>query len=268
MTIYAADVAALTVMLSPERLAAFTNLTRSTQTAIELHQETLQLGSALMNVTAVIEIALRNSVCENLKQHFGVPNWLVQPPVSFQWRKPEQTKIILALNNAQRATYATLSHTEKSALDVLAYPKGVPQNTPHFKRDQDRRKHMTVSEGKVIAELTFHFWKKLYSHEYEQTLWHPSLKLTFPRKDLSRTVVAARLERIYRSRNRIAHHEPVLHKRFANTMKAIRFVIQHLEAISPSSAMPLANLLADDIADVTARAAALHARLDAFRVKA
>ena len=47
-------------------------------------------------------------------------------------------------------------------------------------------------------------------------------------------------------------------------MKAIRFVIRYLEAASPSNATPLANLLADNIADVTARAAILHARLDAF----
>lgn len=267
MTILAGDVAALTLMLSPERLRALTLLTGSAQTAIELHQETLQLGASLMNVTATIEIAIRNSVCENLSQHFGVPNWLLQPPVSFQWREPERRKITGALDSARRAEYSKLTQSEKAALDALAYPKGRPPNTSHLKRAQDRRKRIVVSEGKVIAELTLYFWKRSYSHEYEQTLWRTSLKRTFPYKKITRAVVATYLEQIYQSRNRLAHHESVLHKRFADTMRAIEFVIQYLETASPSVATPLANLLAGDIADVNAKAAALHARLDAFRVR-
>ena len=49
-------------------------------------------------------------------------------------------------------------------------------------------------------------------------------------------------------------------------MDAMDFVIQHLETAHPSNATPLANLLASDIAHVAAKAAALHARLDAFRI--
>ena len=209
MTVKTGDVAALTVMLSPERLAAFTHLTGSAQTAIELHQETLQLGASLMNVTAVIEIALRNSVCENLKQHFGVPNWLLQPPVSFQWRKTEQTKIILALDNARSPKCKAHASWRKPLCDILAYPQGMPHIIPPSKRDQHRRKHIMVSEGHIIAELTLSFWKKLYSHEYEQSLWHASLKRTFPHKKLSRSFVATRLEQIYRSATGSHHHEPV-----------------------------------------------------------
>lgn len=268
MTINSGDVAALTLMLSPERLTALIALTGSAQTAIELHQETLQLGASLMNVTATVEIALRNSVCENLSQHFGVSNWLLQPPVPFQWREPERKKITAAQDSARRAEYSKLSQAGKAGLDTLAYPRGRPPNTSHLKRAQDRRKRIIVSEGKVIAELTLYFWKRLYGPEYEQSLWRTSLKRTFPHKKLSRAEVATYLEQIYQSRNRLAHHEPVLHKRFENTMKAIDFVLRHLETAPPSCATPLANLLASDIADVDARAAVLHARLDSFRIKA
>ncbi len=264
MTINAADVAALTLMLSPERLQALTTLTGSAQTAIEFHQETLRLGASLMNVTATIEIALRNSVCENLSQHFGVSNWLLQPPVPFQWREPERKKIISALDSARRAAYSKLTQAQKAALDAFAYPHGRPPNTSHLKRAQDRRRRIDVSEGKVIAELTLYFWKRLYGPEYEQTLWRTTLKRTFPYKKLSRADVATYLEQIYQSRNRLAHHEPVLHKRLADTMRAVNFVIQHLDANPPTSATALANLLAEDIAEVNARATALHARLASF----
>jgi len=124
MAIEASDIPAVMRLLSAERLKALANLTGSDSAAIELHQETLRLGSALMHVTATVEIALRNAVCDNLSQHFGVPNWLTQTPVSFQWREPERKKVEQALDSARRAEYSKLSQAEKAALDVLAYPRG------------------------------------------------------------------------------------------------------------------------------------------------
>ena len=99
------DVGTLTIYLSPERLAALTELTGSAREAIDLHQETLRVGALLMNVLASIEIALRNSVCANLSQHFGQPNWFLHPPPPFQWRKSEKDKIEKALDSARRAEY-------------------------------------------------------------------------------------------------------------------------------------------------------------------
>ncbi len=267
MPIEQGDIESIIHFLSPERLQALTKLTGSADSAIELHQETLRLGAALMHVTATVEIALRNSVCENLGHHFGVPNWLTQTPVYFKWREPERKKIEQAIDSARRAEYSKLSQAEKAALDDLAYPNGRPPNTAHLKRAKDRRKRIVVSEGKVIAELTLDFWKRLYGPEYDQTLWRTTLKRTFPDKKLKRAEIATHLERIYQSRNRLAHHEPVLHQRFNDTVAAIEFVLQHLEAKTPSSNTPLANLLRNDFAEVVVKAEALHVRLDAYRSK-
>lgn len=259
------DIPTVMRLLSPERLKALKHLTGSDSAAIELHQETLRLGSALMHVTATVEIALRNAVCENLGHHFGVPSWLTQTPVTFQWREPERKKIEQALDSARRAEYSKLSQAEKGALDILAYPQGRPPNTSHLKRSKDRRKRIEVTEGKVIAELTLYFWKRLYGPEYDQTLWRTTLKRTFPDKTIKRAEIAAQLEHVYQSRNRLAHHEPVLHKRLDDTVRAIEFVIQRLEARAPSGEMPLAKLLENDLSDVKAKAATLHARLDSYR---
>ena len=207
-----------------------------------------------MNVTATIEIALRNTVAENLSHHFGVPNWLQQPPVAFRWKEPERNKITAAVDSAKRAEYAKLSQAKKGQLDALAYPQGRPPNISHLRRAKDRRRHIVVTEGKVIAELTLYFWKRT------------TLKRTFPDKSLPRASIATHLEQLYQSRNRLAHHEPVLHRRFADTMTAIDFITQRLGAAGPSPDTPLSTLLADDIAEVRAREAELSARLDAFRV--
>lgn len=259
------DIATITRLLSPERLGALKALTGSYESAIDLHQETLRLGSSLMHVIATVEIALRNAVCENLGQHFAVPNWLTQTPVDFQWRALDREKIRQALDSARRAKYSKMSQAEKSKLDSLAYPEGRPQNTSHLKRAKDRRKQIIVSEGKVVAELTLYFWKRLYGPEYDQTLWRTTLKKTFPYKRLKRADIAIQLERIYQSRNRLAHHEPLLHKRFEETITAVRFVLCHLDVDAPSKNTPLIKLLGNDLAEVISKAANLHDRLDAYR---
>jgi hypothetical protein len=267
MEIEASDIKPITQMLSDDRLKALVDLTGSPGEAIELHQQTLRVGTTLMGVIASIEISLRNTICRNLTAHFAVPNWLRQPPVPFQWRKPELQKVTAAVDSARRAEYSKLSQAQKHALDMLAYPSGRPANKSHLDRAKDRRKQIAVSDGKVIAELTFYFWKRLYGPEYEQSLWRPSLKRTFPNKKISRANVAVQLEHIYQARNRLAHHEPVLHKRFADTMSAIAFVSENLEVSTPSSNTPLSKLLSPDVAEATVRAKELHDRLHSYKEK-
>lgn len=266
MTVRDEDVAQLTVLLSPERLGALTQLTGNAKAAIELHQETLRLGASLMNVIASIEIALRNAVCESLGQHFGVGGWLIQPPAPFQWKEPERKKIVIALDSARRAEYSKMTQAEKHALDALAFPNGRPAYLSHLTRAKARRAQIAVTDGKVIAEITLYIWKRLYGPDYEHSLWRPALKKTFPNKKVKRSQVADHLETIYQARNRLAHHEPVLHKRFSGTITSIDFIIQHLGAAAPSPNTPLALLVEGDIINLNKQADELHNRLNAFRV--
>ena len=74
------DIAEIGLLLSAERLAALTQLTGSAREAIALHQQTLSVGTSLMTVMAVVEIALRNSICEHLSAHFKAAGWLLRPP--------------------------------------------------------------------------------------------------------------------------------------------------------------------------------------------
>ena len=264
-TIRAHDIEPLTALLSRERLSALIQLTGSSECAINLHQETLRLGAALMHVIATVEIAIRNAVCDCLEQQFNTPQWLTQPPHSFAWKDPERKKINLAVDSAQRAEYSKLSQSKKAALEVLAYPYGRPQNLSHLRRAQARRKFINVTHGKVVAELTLHFWKRLFGPEYEQSLWRTALKRTFPDKRLTRAEVAIQLEHIYQSRNRLAHHEPVLHARFDDTINAIIFVTQRLGSRLPDQSTPLATLLDSDIKHAIAMADELHATLRSYR---
>jgi len=264
-TIRAHEIEPLTALLSRERLSALIQLTGSSECAINLHQETLRLGAALMHVIATVEIAFRNAVCDCLEQHFNTPQWLRQPPHPFAWKDTEQKKVNLAVDSAQRAEYSKLSQSKKAALEVLAFPSGRPQNLSHLKRAKARRQFINVTHGKVVAELTLHFWKRLFGPEYEQSLWRTALKRTFPDKRLTRAEVAIQLEHIYQSRNRLAHHEPVLHVRFDDTINAIIFVTQRLGSRLPDQSTPLATLLDSDIKHAIAMADTLHATLRSYR---
>ena len=259
------DLAALAVMLSPPRLSNLEQLSGSTATAIELHQETLRLGSALMTVIGTLEIALRNHVCENLAGYFGQPWWMTNPPHPFQWREMEKKKIAQALDNARRSEYAKLTQSEKAHLDTLAFPNGRPSGMLHRNKVKARRDHIQVSEGKVVAEITFHFWKRIYSPDYDHSLWRTTLKKTFPNRKLKRAEIADKLEHVYQARNRLAHHEPVLHRRFDDTVAAIQFISERLGELKPGPHAPLAKLIAPDLDRVISKAAKLHARLDAYR---
>jgi hypothetical protein len=67
--------------------------------------------------------------------------------------------------------------------------------------------------GRVIAELTFGFWRYLAESRYLTALWTPALHRGFPRGAddvLTRQrEVRARLQQLHFVRNRAAHHEPI-----------------------------------------------------------
>ena len=261
-----AELAQLSLLLSPERLGSLNELTGNIQASISLHQRTLRLGASLMTIIACIEIALRNAICTNLGQHFGSAGWLLTPPAPFQWKEMERSKIKGAQDSARRAAYSKLSQTEKHQLDDEAFPNGRPERMPHLERAKARRAKLHVSDGQIIAQLTFHMWKRLCGPDYEHSLWKPSLKRIFPYKKVKRSDVSQHLEVLYQVRNRLAHHEPVLHQRFCEAVMAIEFVIEHLHSNPPSAQTPLARLLSDDIVALKREADNLHADLETYRV--
>lgn len=67
----------------------------------------------------------------------------------------------------------------------------------------------TAPPGKVVAQLTFGFWRYLTSAAHEVTLWRPALHHAFP-SGTNRMDVDMRIGRAHKLRNRIAHHEPLL----------------------------------------------------------
>ncbi|GGO62356.1 hypothetical protein GCM10010910_12260 [Microbacterium nanhaiense] len=125
------------------------------------------------------------------------------------------------------AHFAEIS-TRNAAADVLerVYGPRWPWNTtfeaslPNTGRYNPRRdllntRHWNGTTGKVIAELKFVFWQKLFTGRNDVRLWEPHIAWAFPYAAASMPAASLR-SRIYQDldilrnlRNRLAHHEPV-----------------------------------------------------------
>ncbi|NED22270.1 hypothetical protein G3I31_30200 [Streptomyces sp. SID9913] len=106
----------------------------------------------------------------------------------------------------------------------------------------------TTPRGKVIAELSFGFWRFLLARQYKTSLW-PDLASAFPHApNRALTTVEDPVKRLHKFRNRIAHHEGIWHL----PLEACRDDIQAvLGFIAPAAASWVVD--ASRIDDVLAR---------------
>lgn len=243
MNLSADDIRTVRAFLSDERLGPFIRLAGSEAAAVTLYLQTMRVGAALMPVIGFLEVAIRNAVSTRLTGHFGTEDWIVAERSPFSWKGDEHGHLGKALSHARRAAYAKLDPGAKRSLDASAFPAGVPANIAHAARSKKRQSVIVASHGQIVAQLTLFFWKRLFSTDYETTLWKPILRSIFPNKGIKRAQVAVHLEALYEVRNRIAHHEPIHGARLSKALSAIAFVVENLESPMPNSASVLARLL-------------------------
>jgi hypothetical protein len=243
-------------LLSSDRLSTFVRITGTDRDAIELHNHAMMLAATLMPLVGMIEVVLRNAICKRLDLALD-PDWLNNPKPPFKWRKMESSAIKKGRREAQRAAYSKLTKVEKRNLDIIAYP-GSTIATKHKDRSNDRQKAINVSKTQHIAQLTLFFWKRLFSRDYEETLWKRSLRRLFPNKVLPRGQIAKHLEVIYQTRNRIAHHELVIGERCSLALSAVEFLALNFSSKTPSEDGILAKMTAPYRATVAQEAAALE----------
>lgn len=76
-----------------------------------------------------------------------------------------------------------------------------------------RRQGRAITPGGILSHLTFGFWTMMFNKEHE-VLWQQTLHRISAApggRGLRRKQFSAPLVRIRQLRNRIAHHEPILH---------------------------------------------------------
>lgn len=94
-----------------------------------------------------------------------------------------------------------------------------------------RARHHQPSTGKVIADLKFVFWSKMFTGRFDARLWNNYLRAVFPHMDPTMTVQDLRrliftdLEQLRELRNRIAHHEPIFKRQLVGDFSKIQELI-------------------------------------------
>lgn len=170
----AAALGALRARISAERLSGYDRATDGDLArAVDLYQWNTAVSAAVFEDLGALEVVLRNACHERLRW------WNAEQGHRHPWYHHP----VLAPRHMQ---------------DV-----GVARN-----RVAQGKK--TETEGRVVAELMFGFWRLLHSKTYEVSLWRPCLRLAYPhRTNLRRAEVYQRLDHLNTLRNRIAHHEPI-----------------------------------------------------------
>ena len=99
----------------------------------------------------------------------------------------------------------------------------VDQTIQHL---HNRSKQPTA--GRVVAELPFRFWVALFANPYDTTIWRTDLHRIFTPRVKDRRGLHDTLDRLRTLRNRIAHHEPIFHRRLDDGYRRIRNIVGFL----------------------------------------
>lgn len=155
--------------------------------ALELYEWNARLGAAFGHDLAHLEVGLRNAYDRALTGHLNL---------TIHWTAAGTQVFAPVVRTRMRKR-------GKVSVDINARPRASLERAI---REAGGRK---APPGKVIAQLTFGFWRYLTSAAHEVTLWRPALHRVFP-PGTSRPDVDSRVGRLHEVRNRIAHHEPLL----------------------------------------------------------
>lgn len=168
------DVAEMEAALSLERFARYLAWAGGDRAdALALYTLNSQLSEALYIPLQVLEVALRNRIHTVMSKSYG-ERWFEAEGLLAAPHQREQVQIAVA----------ELAKDKKEPLP-----------------------------GRVVAALTFSFWTAMVSPAYEE-LWRRVLNeiaITPHGRRLSRKQLSRPLTPIRLLRNRVAHHEPILH---------------------------------------------------------
>lgn len=169
-------------LISPARLSTYERVSNGTKAdAIHLYYWNMSLSQSLYIPIQTLEVSLRNIVSTSINTVFG-QDWYLQP--RFKTTLDEWADILLekAVEKARKST---------------------------------SRKGKLLTEGDVIANLSFGFWGELLTKRYKLPIWNKRLSVAFPNLESTKIQqdVYNSVHKIIRLRNRISHHEPIISRK-------------------------------------------------------
>ena len=187
------DLRVLRELFSPARLAPYEEIGRSINKVKELYETDILKGLRFMLVMHFLEIAMRNDMDKAMRSLSG-PLWFLREGALL----PEQTRHVVQAQESLRW-----------------------QNKPAI-------------HDNYIAELPLGFWVGLLARKYEgqHHYWRRCLHECFahrPRR-VQRQELYKKLDTLRRFRNRVAHHERIMHRRPGQKLQS---ALQALGWLSP-----------------------------------
>lgn len=171
--------------LATERLDAYRSDGADEQLALARYLLNMALSEALYPVLQFGEIALRNAMHQALTARIG----------SEQWYDSPQTRLT-----------------------------GWQQDNVRNAKQSLRKEHKPLSSGRIVAELNFGFWTGFFNKVHARTgLGHYLTKQVFshaPKSERDLTKQDTYWSDIRRVRNRVFHHERILHWKDLDTQHA------------------------------------------------
>ena len=136
----------------------------------------MALGEALYPMLQALEVALRNTLNDELAALFGT-DWY------------DQQSVVVDTWGVQQIGAAKVTLTKF--------------HKPH-------------TPGRIVAELNFGFWTHLFNVRYERRIWQrlwstSAIFHNLARRNRTRQFLSVRMERVRRLRNRVFHYEPIWH---------------------------------------------------------
>lgn len=214
------DLQRIAAKITPARLGPYLGAASGDlEAAIRLYDWNIAVGAALHEDLARFEIVIRNALDEQLVRYGSQQGW----------QQPWYLQPGLFPGKRTKRARADISKARERATRNWQQPE---------------------VHGKVVAELSFGFWRFLCHNTYLTSMWVPALSAAFPlhpspsdpfrvRKD-----VASLVQGLNFLRNRIAHHEPI-HRRnltadHESLLRVTGWICGHChEWLSGSSRTPL-----------------------------
>lgn len=105
----------------------------------------------------------------------------------------------------------------------------LPDKNDQRKQLKDKvKKHSDIN--KIIADMNFIFWQKLFTRRFTQNIWNKHLKTAFPNiGSTSVSTLYGELDQIRKLRNRVAHHEPIFNRNLMDDLSLILKVIGYVD---------------------------------------
>lgn len=187
--------------LSAPRFAVYLSAAGSRRQALDLYEWNVSLAAAFHHDLAHLEVALRNA--------YDAAIVATTPPGLGHWTKDPYRLFPVRWRSARDGTRIDTNRTPREQLVRATREAG---------RD--------APPGKIVAELTFGFWRYLSTAAHHDPLWIPHLHGAFV-PGTSRRAVDRPVGRLHQFRNRIAHHEPLLRRdratgKFADGVEDLR----------------------------------------------